>query len=257
MRNDFLAGARGPLLADLAAGRLLVGLDYDGVLAPLVTAPDGRTMRPATARLLREVARRYPVAVVSGRAFRDLSRLVPGPGLVRVGNHGFELGRAVPVPRSVLAQVAGWEAEVARRLDGVPGWHVEHKRSTLSIHYGMGREWRRVGRKVWAAGLALRGARLLPGKKVLNVIPVSFPTKGDAVRRVLARRRLDVALFLGDDRTDEDVFRIGEPSVVGVRVGPGATAARWRLRSQEDVDQVLERLRELRPLKRALGRAPR
>lgn len=255
MRNDFLAGARAPLLADLAAGRLLVGFDYDGVLAPLVTAPDGRTMRPATARLLREVARRYPVAVVSGRAFRDLARLVPGPGLVRVGNHGFELERAVPVPRPVLAQVAEWEAEVGRRLAGLPGWHVEHKRSTLSIHYGMGREWRRVERKVRAAGRALRGARLLPGKKVLNVIPASFPTKGDAVRRLLARRRLDVALFLGDDQTDEDVFRIGEPLVIGVRVGPGPTEARWRIRSQEDVDQVLERLRELRPLKRALGRA--
>jgi trehalose 6-phosphate phosphatase len=263
MRNDFLAGARAPLLADLAAGRLLVGFDYDGVLAPLITAPDGRAMRPATGRLLWEVARRYPVAVVSGRAHRDLARLVPGRGIVRVGNHGFELGRAVPVPRRVLARVAEWEAEVARRLEGVPGWHVEHKRSTLSIHYGMGREWRRVEREVQAAGRALRGARLLPGKKVLNVIPASFPTKGDAVLGLLARYRLDVALFLGDDLTDEDVFRIGEPTVVGVRVGTGVTAARWRLRSQEDVDQVLERLRELRaprrapwklrPLKRALG----
>lgn len=90
------------------------------------------------------------------------------------------------------------------------------------------------------------------------MLPASFPTKGDAVRRLLSRLRLDVALFLGDDRTDEDVFRIGEPEVVGVRVGVGRTAARWRIRSQEEVDEVLERLRVLRPLKRApQGRAPR
>jgi len=231
-----------------------VAFDYDGVLAPLVTAPDGRAMRPATLGLLREVARRYPVAVVSGRAFRDLSRLVPGRGIIRVGNHGFELGRAIPVPRRVLSQVAEWEGEVTRRLGGTGGWHVEHKRSTLSIHYGMGRDWRQVERAVRAAGRALPGARLLPGKKVLNVIPSSFPTKGDAVRRLLSRLRLDVALFLGDDLTDEDVFRVGEPMVVGVRVGAGASLARWRLRSQEDVDEVLERLRVLRPLKRALPR---
>jgi len=251
MRNDFLAGARAPILEGLAAGRVLVAFDYDGVLAPLVTAPDGRAMRPATLRLLREVARRYPVAVVSGRAFRDLARLVPGRGIIRVGNHGFELGRAIPVPRAVLSQVAEWEADVARRLDGIRGWHVEHKRSTLSIHYGMGRDWRRVERAVRAAGRSLEGARLLPGKKVLNVIPSSFPTKGDAVRRLLARLRLDVALFLGDDLTDEDVFRVGEPMVVGVRVGPGRTAARWRIRAQEDVDEVLERLRVLRVPRRA------
>ena len=258
MRNDFLAGARHTLLSDLAGARLLLAFDYDGVLAPLVTAPGGRAMRPATARLLREVARRYPVAVVSGRAWRDLDRLVPGPGLVRVGNHGFELGRPVSVPREVLAQVAEWETDVARRLDGVAGWHVEHKRSTLSIHYGMGGDWRSLERKVRAAGRALHGARLLPGKKVLNVIPSAFPTKGDAVRRLLSRFRLDVALYLGDDRTDEDVFQIGEPEVVGVRVGAGRSLAPWRLRSQEDVDQVLERLRVLRPLKRApWGRAPR
>jgi trehalose-6-phosphatase len=79
---------------------------------------------------------------------------------------------------------------------------------------------------------------------------------------------MEVALFLGDDMTDEDVFRIGAPVVVGVRVGPGQSAARWRIRSQEGVDEVLERLRvlrapwALRPLKRALlgralvGRAP-
>jgi trehalose 6-phosphate phosphatase len=158
----------------------------------------------------------------------------------------------------VLALVAEWEVEVAARLAGIPGWHVEHKRSTLSIHYGMGNDWRTVERAVRAAGRALKGARLLPGKKVLNVIPSSFPTKGDAVRRLLARYRMDVALFLGDDMTDEDVFRIGAPVVVGVRVGPGRTVAPWRIRSQENVDQVLERLRVLRPLKRALlGRALR
>ncbi|MEI7706329.1 MAG: trehalose-phosphatase [Deltaproteobacteria bacterium] len=249
MRNDLLAPGRAPLLADLAASRLLVAFDYDGVLAPLVTDPDGRSMRARTATLLREVARRYPVAVVSGRAFRDLRRLVPGAGLGLVGNHGFELGHAVAVPVAVRSRVARWEGEIARRLDGIPGWHVESKRSTLSIHYGMGRRWRLVEPAILAAGEGLRGARLIRGKKVLNVLPRSFPTKGDAVLRLLRRRRLDVALFLGDDLTDEDVFRIGAPRVVGVRVGPGRTAAPWRLRSQEQVDEVLERLVALRKVR--------
>ena len=59
MRNDFLAPARRPLLAGLAGSRLLVAFDYDGVLAPLVTAPDGREMRAVTVSLLEQVARRY------------------------------------------------------------------------------------------------------------------------------------------------------------------------------------------------------
>lgn len=254
MRNDFLAGARRPLLEDLAASRSLLAFDYDGVLAPLVTAPDGRAMRPGTRRLLAELVRRYPVAVISGRAFRDLRRLVPVPGVVRVGNHGFEHGRPTPVAKAVLARVAAWEAEIHRRLDRVQGWHLEHKRSTLSIHYGLSRRWRSVEAAVQEAGAALPGARLLPGKKVLNVIPSAFPHKGDAVRRLLRRLRLETALFLGDDLTDEDVFRIGAPEVVGVRVGPGRTAAPFRLAGQRDVDALLEALVELRAPGRARGR---
>jgi trehalose 6-phosphate phosphatase len=246
MRNDFLAPARRPLLAELAGSKVLLAFDYDGVLAPLVTAPDGRQMRAVTVRLLEEVARRYPVAVVSGRAFRDLARLVPTPGVTRVGNHGFEVGRPTAVPRQVLQQVAEWEGELRLRLADVPGWHLEHKRSTLSIHYGLRRDWRRAEPAIRAAGAALRGARLLPGKKVLNLIPSAFPNKGDAVRTVIRRLRLDLALFLGDDLTDEDVFRIGPPEVVGVRVGPGTSAARWRLAGQDDVDDLLARLVDLR-----------
>jgi trehalose 6-phosphate phosphatase len=246
MRNDFLAPARRPLLAELAGSKVLLAFDYDGVLAPLGTAPDGRKMRAATVRLLEEVARRYPVAVVSGRAFRDLVGLVPTPGVTRVGNHGFEVGRPTAVPPQVLAMVAEWEGKLRRRLSGVPGWHLEHKRSTLSIHYGLRRDWRRVEPAIRAAGAALRGARLLPGKKVLNVIPSAFPNKGDAVRTVVRRLRLDLALFLGDDLTDEDVFRIGPPEIVGVRVGPGRSAAPWRLAGQEYIDDLLARLVDLR-----------
>jgi trehalose 6-phosphate phosphatase len=253
MRNDFLAPARRPLLERLAGSRLLLAFDYDGVLAPLVRAPEGTAMRPRTRQLLVEVARRYPVAVISGRARADLARRVAVPGIVLVGNHGFELGRPAQVSPAAAGRIARWEQEIAARLDGVPGWRIEHKVSTLSIHYGLRRDWRSVGKRVAAAGAALRGARLVPGKRVLNVLPASFPDKGDAVARLLARRRLDVALFLGDDVTDEDVFALGEPRVVGVRVGPGRTGARWRLAGRRDVDALLARLAELREPRREKG----
>lgn len=247
MAADLLAPSRRPRLAELAASRLLLAFDYDGVLAPLVLDPHGRRMRPGTRRLLRRVAARYPVAVVSGRGWRDLRRFVPGEGMVLVGNHGFELGRATPVPRSVGARLRRWTDELDRRLADVPGWYVEHKRSTLSVHWGLADRPAAVGRAVHGAAARLRGVRLVPGKNVLNVIPADFPTKGDALLAILSRRRLDAALFLGDDVTDEDAFRIGPPRVVGVKVGPGRTAAGYRLRQQEDVDRLLALLVDLRP----------
>jgi trehalose 6-phosphate phosphatase len=232
-------------LERLAAGRTLLAFDYDGVLAPLISEPHGARMRPETARLLRRVVRTWPVAVVSGRAFEDTVRLSQGIAPVVVGNHGFELGHARAVPRRVLALVQGWKHALSEELDGAP-IYFEDKRSTLAVHYGLGRRWREVERLVHTAASRLEGARLVNGKKVLNVIPADFPNKGDALLALLRRERLEVALYAGDDVTDEDAFAVGTPKVFGVRVGPGSTRAPWRLPSQDAVDELLSRLVELR-----------
>ena len=232
-------------LERLARGRALLAFDYDGVLAPLVRDPHGAAMHPSTKRLLRRVARSWPVAVISGRAWKDTVRLSEGLAPIVVGNHGFELGHAKPVPRKVLAEVQAWKRALQAELDGEPVY-FEDKRSTLAVHYGLERRWRAVEQAVHAAAGRLRGARLVRGKKVLNVLPAEFPDKGDAVVALLARLRLDVALYVGDDVTDEDAFRVGPPRVFGVRVGPGRTLAPWRLPSQGDVDALLERLATLR-----------
>jgi trehalose 6-phosphate phosphatase len=250
-----LARRHGGELERLAAGGTLLAFDYDGVLAPLVRDPHGAEMRPRTGRLLREVAARWPVAVVSGRAYVDTLRLSQGIAPIVVGNHGFELGHARPVPRRVLSLVRRWRRALEEALDGEPVF-FEDKRSTLAVHYGLERRWRATEEAVHAAAGRLEGARLVHGKKVLNVLPEDFPNKGDAILSLLRKLRLDVALYAGDDVTDEDAFAIGPPRVFGVRVGPGRTLAPWRLPDQRAVDDLLARLVELRPARsRARPRA--
>jgi trehalose 6-phosphate phosphatase len=229
-----------------APRRVLLAFDYDGVLAPLVKEPSGAHMRPATKALLRRVVRLYPVAVVSGRSWKDASRFVGRIGAIVVGNHGFELGRPVPVPAAVLRQVSGWRRRLERELRDVDGVHFEDKRSTLAVHYGLGRAWRRSERAVYEAANQLEGTRLIAGKKVLNVLPHDFPSKGDAVRTLVARLGCDGAMVLGDDVTDEDAFAVGAPLVFGVHVGKGPSLAPWRLATQHDVDRLLKILIRLR-----------
>jgi trehalose 6-phosphate phosphatase len=245
--KDLLRPRHRGVLEGLAASRTLLAFDYDGVLAPLVRDPGGARMRPRTRRLLARLVEAWPVAVVSGRAFVDTRRLSEGVVPNVVGNHGYELLQERPVPRAVVARVAAWRAAIERELEAVDGWFIEDKRSTLAVHYGLGRRWRETGEAVRRAAEALRGARLLGGKRVLNVLPEAFPDKGHALLSLLARLRLHVALYLGDDLTDEDAFAVGPPRVVGVRVGGGRSLAEWRLRSQDDVDGLLERLVSLRP----------
>jgi trehalose 6-phosphate phosphatase len=222
--------------------RVLLAFDYDGVLAPVVRDPHGARMRPATQRLLRRLAELYPVAVVSGRAWRDVQGFVGDAVSLVVGNHGFELGEPVAVPERVLRRVRGWRRRLEAALDGVPGIHFEDKRSTLAIHYGLARTWRVSKRAVYEAANQLEGTRLIAGKKVLNVLPHDFPSKGDAVRALLARLGCDAALYAGDDVTDEDAFAVGAPLVFGVHVGPGQSLAPWRIREQREVDVLLARL---------------
>jgi trehalose 6-phosphate phosphatase len=244
--RDILAPAQRPVLERLAAGRSLLAFDYDGVLAPLVRDPGGAAMRPRTRRLVAEVARRWPCAVVSGRSWSHLQQLTGGAVPIVVGNHGYELGHPRPVPAPVLRRVARWRGRLEARLASYPGLYFEDKGSTLSVHYGLGRRWRAAERAVYEEAAALRGARLVAGKKVLNFIPSGFPDKGDAVLALLRRERLATALYAGDDVTDEDAFDVGPPRVVGVRVGPGRSRAPFRLAVQERVDELLERLLRLR-----------
>jgi trehalose 6-phosphate phosphatase len=244
--KDLLGERHRGVLERLAGARALLAFDYDGVLAPVVRDPGGAPMRRRTRTLLARLVEAWPVAVVSGRAFVDTRRLSEGVVPNVVGNHGYELLVARPVPKAVVGRVAGWRAALERDLEAVDGWFIEDKRSTLAVHYGLGRSWRATGEAVRRAAEALRGARLVGGKKVLNVIPVAFPDKGHALLALLARLRLDVALYLGDDVTDEDAFAVGPPRVVGVRVGGGRSLAEWGLRSQEDVDALMERLVSLR-----------
>src|SRR5437899_2092945 len=76
------------LLAGIPAERLLLFLDFDGTLAPIVPCPDAATLPAPVRRTLGRLARLLPVVIVSGRTLSDLTRRVGVPGLRYVAHHG-------------------------------------------------------------------------------------------------------------------------------------------------------------------------
>lgn len=239
-----MAQSERPVLERLARSRSLLGFDFDGTLAPIVSIPDAARMRGATRAALARVAASYPVAVVSGRALADLRGRMEGVEVHSlVGNHGVET--AVGSAR-YLALVQGWRRELAARLEGVPGVEVEDKGYSLSVHYRRAPErWSELAAVV--AGLG--DARVVSGKMVFNVVPEGSAHKGDALTLLCAEAGADVALFVGDDVTDEDVFATADPArVVSVRVGQWrASSATHYLEHQGEIDELLGVLAELRP----------
>lgn len=257
--RDLLATTNRGLLERFATARALLAFDFDGTLAPLTPHYQDATMRARTRLLLGRLCKLYPCAVISGRSQKDTAaRMARVPVQYVIGNHGLEPGGDL----EACARTAARAAELLRpRLAGWPGVELEDKRYSLSLHYRRA-EHPLVMRAQLAAALAALPLRMrvISGKLVLNAVPAEAPDKGDALMGLLAREHTDFALYVGDDITDEDVFRLhrrrGRPGrprladvnqVMTVRIGRSrSSAARYFLRGQEQIDDLLARLAALR-----------
>jgi trehalose 6-phosphate phosphatase len=244
--NHILSGEHRGVLERLAGASVLVAFDYDGTLAPIIPDPKRVAMRRSTRSLLRELARLYPVVVVTGRGRADASRKLRGLGVQQIiGNHGVEPWHATS---RLSAEVKSWLPTLEARLRGLDGVTVEDKRFSVSIHYRNAREKRVARSTIETAAAALGRLRIVGGKHVVNLLPVDAPHKGTALAQERARFRCDAAIYVGDDETDEDVFGIDAPGrLLGIRVGRCRTsAARYYIRNQWAIDDLLDLLVDLR-----------
>jgi trehalose 6-phosphate phosphatase len=163
-----------------------------------------------------------------------------------VGNHGLEPGaRLGKFEREIVAA----REVLEKKLEACPGLDIEDKRYSLAIHFRRSRQRVRARRLIGRAVAALASPmRIVPGKQVVNVIPAGAPNKGDALQALRDQADADVALYAGDDVTDEDVFGLDQPGrLFSVRIGmSGASAARYYLRAQREMDALLSKLASLR-----------
>ena len=245
--RHLLSPAGRHVLQQFAWSNVLLALDYDGTLAPIVARPEQATLRRETRRLLQDVAALYPVVVISGRAQPDVLGRLSGIGVTEViGNHGIEPRHAT---HAYEAQVRSWLPTLARELAPFKGVWVEDKTYSVAVHYRRSRHKKVALPAILSAAAALGDVRLIGGKQVVNVLPVGAPHKGFALEKARDRLGCDTAIYVGDDETDEDVFGLDQPGrLLAVRVGPkGSSEAAYYLRNQEAVDALLSELLRLRP----------
>jgi trehalose 6-phosphate phosphatase len=244
--RDILRPANVGVLQDFAFSNVLVALDYDGTLAPIVADPARAEMRPRTRNLLQALAKAFPVAVISGRARTDLARRLRGVDVAAlVGNHGVE-GWHVAGGR--LAEVRRWLPVLAAATAPYKGVIVEDKSYSVAIHYRQSREKKRARAAISSAAATLPGVRVIAGKQVVNVVPRDAPHKGIALERERERLGCDTAIYVGDDQTDEDVFALDQPGrLLSVRVGfGGRSAAAYGIADQRAIDRLLLLLEQCR-----------
>jgi trehalose 6-phosphate phosphatase len=231
-------------LADFARDRTLVALDFDGTLAAITGRPHAARMRRETRDLLDALTRRYPCVIVTGRARRDVTARVRPVRIEVVGNHGAEsCGRHAGVRRTVARARQAIEPAVR----AIPGAWLEDKQYSLALHYRYAEDRAAARQTLWNAAARLTGILVVPGKAVVNVVARGTPDKSDAVDLVRRRRCCRAVIYVGDDETDETVFRSPRARLLGIRVGrPPRTHAEYQLSDQRDVDRVLVTLVRLR-----------
>jgi len=232
-----------------------VFLDYDGTLTPIVPHHRDAWLPPETRAVVAALARVAPVAVVSGRDLADVRARVGVDGVVYAGSHGLEIEgpdgvhEVAPQARTALASAT---AALSATLPKEPGVLLEPKRYGVAVHWRMADPSMlpAVRRAVEAVLVQHPSLRLYEGRKVLELQPDVVWDKGHAVRRLLTAARSDTAaatpwaLYVGDDRTDEDAFRALGPDGAGIVVWetPRATSASYWLRDPGEVTELLRRI---------------
>jgi trehalose 6-phosphate phosphatase len=230
------------------AGKTLLSFDIDGTLAPIVERPWDARVPDGVQHDLATLASRTTVAIITGRAIGDARSMLGFAPRYLIGNHGAE---GVPgferATRGFKRVCRAWLDELSRDAEPwrvAPGVELEDKTYSLSFHYRHARHRSRT-----LELLERRARRLVPaptlldGKCVLNLIPPGAPDKGQALAALLAQSRCDHALYIGDDASDEAVFRLRSPAVLTVRVGHDrASAADLYLRRQSEVPRFVRKL---------------
>lgn len=238
---------------------MLVAVDFDGTLTPIVDHPAGAMLPPRAREVLERLGARpdTDVAVVSGRALEDVRERIALDGIYYAGNHGMEIEGpgiqeihgAAAATRPAIARCA---EEIRDALHGVPGVVLEDKGLTISVHYRQvrGDDVHRVHDAVRRTCGGDPAVRVTEGKKVLEVRPAVDWDKGRATRFLLDVLETGASssvptVYLGDDVTDEDAFRALRGRGAGVIVAdpvPETTAATAWLRSPEEVVGLLASL---------------
>ena len=231
---------------------LLIASDYDGTLAPIVADPaNARPLREAVValRALASLPQTH-VAVISGRALRDLAAVAGLPAEVHlVGSHGSEFD--LDFAGSLSPEAIALRDRILAELQGIAamgdGFIVEQKPASVAFHYRNAHP-ETAAHAVLAAESALadlEGVVVRRGKEIIE-FAVHATSKGQALEILRGRVGASAVLFFGDDRTDEDAFATLAGPDIGVKVGTGESVAAFRVADPAQVARLLARLTGMR-----------
>lgn len=232
--------------------RILVLLDYDGTIVPITSLPSRAVLPDKIRNILRHIAQIPTVSlgIVSGRSLSDIKKLVGISGIIYAGVHGLEWeisGKAKTFNVLVPEFFEKIKKDFTEIRETYEGMFVEDKKYSLSVHYRLlpsilKREFMAAAKKILAPYVDTKTIRLHGGKKVIEIKPISNRNKGTFVQSLIHNRNKSGnslgVVYIGDDVTDEDVFRQLTQALT-IHVGKGKSDAVYYLKSTSDTVRFL------------------
>lgn len=235
-----------------SSGKLFIFLDFDGTLSPIVDHYEDAILPEKTKALLEKMQTRYPLTIISGRGLDDVRSRVGLKNIHYAGSHGYEIegpgyqAKEKQEAKRALQALNEIENNLASKLKLIEGAHMERKRYALAVHYRQvdealeGDVFDLVQEEVSKYDAVTTSG----GKKVIEIKPDLDWHKGKAVellmREFAAEEETSHVLYIGDDLTDEDAFRVIKNGT-GILVGSHGelTAANYQLKDVDEVNAFL------------------
>ncbi|KAL8243186.1 hypothetical protein R6Q59_009444 [Mikania micrantha] len=246
--------------------KVVIFLDYDGTLSPIVENPDQAYMAPEMRIAVKNVAKYFPTAIVSGRCRAKVYNFVRLSELYYAGSHGMDIKgpssrKHQKGNQNVLCQPAKeflpmmnevYEL-LLEKTKGIIGANVENNKFCLSVHFRCVAEegWSNLADRVKSVLKDYPKLRMTQGRKVLEIRPTIKWDKGKAIEFLLeslgfANSKDVLPIYIGDDRTDEDAFKVlrerGQGFGILVSKTPKETDAIYSLQEPLEVMYFLQRL---------------
>jgi trehalose-phosphatase len=253
---DFIKSVR-------AASHILLLADYDGTLAQIVGRPEDAVLSASVRQKLQALAGKseISVGVISGRRLTEVASLVAIEGIYYSGNHGLEiegpgLKYVHPLAGTARATMQNLAAQLAEALENIDGVIIQQKGLSVSVHYRLAKPDKEDAvtgavKRITAPHVDMGEIRVYPMKKVWEIRPPVNWDKGKAVefigREIKTNLKLSslLTIYLGDDTTDEDAFKVlHRPDGWSIFIGgeKASSSADYCLNSVPEVEEFLDRL---------------
>ncbi|KAK4844415.1 hypothetical protein QYF36_019991 [Acer negundo] len=258
--------------------KIAIFLDYDGTLSPIVDDPDRAIMSDCMRSAVKDVAKYFPTAIISGRSRDKVYELVGLTELYYAGSHGMDImgpvnhsvsadhlnrikstdhlgeeGNLFQPAREFITMIDKVFKTLLENTRSIKGAKVENHKFCASVHYRNVEEknWPTIAQCVHDILKDYPQLHLTHGRKVLEIRPEIDWDKGKAVDFLIESLGLSnsdgvLPIFIGDDRTDEDAFKVLREGNRGygilVSSVPKESNAFYSLREPSEVKEFLSYL---------------